>query len=37
MNELLDELQLSLTDLMQRGLATAGYDTAKHFSGLSDR
>lgn len=37
MNELLDELQLSLTDLMQRGLATAGPDTAKHFSDLSDR
>ena len=37
MNELLDELQLSLTDLMQCGLATAGPDTAKHFSVLSDR
>ena len=37
MNEFLDELQLSLTDLMQRGLSTAGPDTAKRFSGLSDR
>ena len=36
MNELLDELHLSLTDLMQRGLATGGPDTAKRFSGLSD-
>ena len=37
MNEILDELYLSLTDLMQHGLATAGYDTAKHFFTLSDR
>ena len=37
MNEILDEMHLALTDLMQRGLATAGPDTSKHFSGLSER
>lgn len=37
MNALLDDLHLGLTDLMQRGLATAGPDTYKHFSDLSER
>lgn len=37
MNELLDDLHLALTDLMQRGLATAGPDTEKQLSDLSDR
>ena len=37
MKELLDDLHLGLTDLMQRGLATAGPDTAKRFSGLAQQ
>lgn len=37
MNAVLDDMNLALTDLMQRGLATVGPETAKRFSGLSDR
>lgn len=37
MTDILDDLHLALTDLLQRGLATADRDTAAHFQSLSDR
>lgn len=37
MKELLDDLERSLTDLLQMGLATAGPDMAKRIKDLSQR
>ena len=37
MNDLLDELELALTDLFQMGLATAGPDMARRLAALSHR
>lgn len=37
MKVLLDDLERALTDLVQMGLATAGPDTAKRISDLSQR